>query len=381
MPRTLILLLLFLVPCGVARATGDRSREITDPAEAAKDPDFAVQGEYVGEGIWTDGEKVKVGAQAIALGDGRFDVKVTKGGLPGDGWKRGDPALKLKGKRKGDTTSLTGKNKHFSGRIVGDTMTIAGEDGRVALKLKRTVRHSPTEGAKPPEGAVVLFDGTTAEHFEHGKLTKDGNLLAGVTTKQGFKDYTLHLEFRLSYMPKARGQARSNSGVYLNDCHEVQVLDSFGLEGADNECGGFYKIRRPDVNLCFPPLTWQTYDIKYTAPRYKEGKKVSDARAEVRHNGVLIQPEFAIRHATPGRQDEGPAPRPFHLQGHGNKVFYRNVWLVPKTKSAAEKMDLSEVRREVMDYLAARPDTRAPPSATGFSDRRLYDAAGMECLE
>ena len=106
--------------------------------------------------------------------------------------------------------------------------------------MTRTVRHSPTEAAKPPPGAVILFDGTTAEHFKHGELSPDGNLMAEATTKDTFTDYTLHVEFRLSYMPTARGQDRSNSGVYLHDCYEIQVLDSFGLEGKDDECGGFY---------------------------------------------------------------------------------------------------------------------------------------------
>ena len=192
------------------------------------------------------------------------------------------------------------------------------------------MRHSPTEGAKPPEGAVVLFDGTTAENFKHGTLLPDRNLLSEATSKQGFGDYTLHVEFRLSYMPEARGQARSNSGVYLHDCYEIQVLDSFGLEGEDNECGGFYKLRKPDVNMCFPPLTWQTYDVEFTAPKYKDGKKVANARVEVRHNGVVIHPEFELPHATPGRQGEGPAPRPLYLQGHGNKVEYRNIWVKEK---------------------------------------------------
>ncbi len=266
--------------------------------------------------------------QVIALGIGQFTVVVTKGGLPGKGWQRNDPSFSLSGKREDATTTLSGKD--LSGKIDGETMTIAGADGKTKLELKRTVRHSETEDAKPAEGALVLFDGTTAENFRHGTLLPDKNLLSEATTKQGFSDYTLHVEFRLSYMPLARGQARSNSGVYLHDCYEIQVLDSFGLEGKDDECGGFYKLRKPDVNMCYPPLTWQTYDVQFTAPKYEEGKKVADARVEVRHNGVVIHPEFALSHATPGRQGEGPAPRPLYLQGHGNKVEFRNVWLKEK---------------------------------------------------
>ena len=158
---------------------------------------------------------------------------------------------------------------------------------------------------------MVLFDGSTADKFVHGTLLADGNLLSDATTKQGFGDYTLHMEFRLSYMPNARGQARANSGLYLHDCYEVQVLDSFGLEGLDNECGGFYQLRKPDVNMCFPPLTWQTYDIKFTAPKFTDGKKTANAKVEVRHNGVVVHPEFELAHNTPGRQGEGPAPASF----------------------------------------------------------------------
>jgi hypothetical protein len=310
--------------------------EITDPAEAAKDPDFLIQGEYVGTGTGVDGQQFKAAAQVIALGKGQFAVVLTKGGLPGDGWKRGDPTHELTGQRDGDVVLLENKAEHLKGKIAGDSLIVTSDNNQRSAELKRVVRHSPTEGAKPPAGAIVLFDGTSAENFENGKLTPDKNLWSDVTSKRGFGDYTLHLEFRLSYMPEARGQARSNSGVYLHDCYEVQVLDSFGLKGENNECGGFYGVRQPDVNMCFPPLTWQTYDIDFTAPRYKDGKKVANAKIAVRHNGVQIHPEFELLQATAGRQGEGPAPRPIHLQGHGNKVQYRNIWLTEKKDKAAE---------------------------------------------
>jgi len=332
MPRTMFLFAFSFVLCGFACSACARNPEITNPAEAAKDPDFTIQGEYVGEGTWAAGASVKVGAQVIALGDGEFTVVVTKGGLPGDGWRRGEPRFSLSGKRDGKVTTLSGEE--FSGKILGKiagkTMTVAGSDGKATLQLKHTVRHSSTEGAKPPEGAAVLFDGTTAENFEHGTLLKDKSLLSEATSKKGLGDYTLHVELRLSYMPFAREQERSNSGVYLHDCYEIQVLDSFGLEGENNECGGFYQIRKPDVNMCYPPLSWQTYDVDFTAPKYKDGKKVANAIVEVRHNGVVVHPKFELPHATPGRQDEGPAPRPLYLQGHGNKVEYRNIWVKEK---------------------------------------------------
>ena len=214
MQRTVSLMALSLLFCGLVCTAC--AAEITDPTEAAKDPDFAIQGEYVGEGSWLDGNATKAGAQVIAQGNGQFNIVVTKGGLPGDGWKRGDDRFSLTGKREGDATVLSGDK--LSGKIAGETLTIAATDGKAKLELKRTVRHSPTEGAKAPEGAVVLFDGTTADNFEHGTLLPDKNLLSEATSKQKFGDYTLHLEFRLSYMPEARGQARGNSGVYLPRC-------------------------------------------------------------------------------------------------------------------------------------------------------------------
>ena len=205
-------------------------------------------------------------------------------------------------------------------------MTVVSDGRHVEAEATSSGIARPKAPSRP-RARTVLFDGTTAENFEHGTLLKDKNLLSEATSKQGFGDYTLHVEFRLSYMPFARGQGRSNSGVYMHDCYEIQVLDSFGLEGEDNECGGFYQIRKPDVNMCFPPLTWQTYDVKFTAPKYKDGKKIANAKVEVRHNGVVIHPMFELPRATPGREDEGPAPRPIYLQGHGNKVEYRNIWV------------------------------------------------------
>jgi hypothetical protein len=300
--------------------------EITDPKEAAKDPDFQVQGEYVGEGIDQDGNKIKVGAQVIALSKGEFTIVGYAGGLPGDGWKRGDGQVEFPGKTEGKEVKFTGEGTE--GKIVGDTITATTPDAKYTLK--RVDRKSPTLGAKAPAGAKVLFDGSSAEKFQHGKLLKDGSLESEATSKDKFNDYHLHLEFRLSYMPDARGQGRSNSGVYLHDCYEIQVLDSFGLKGENNECGGFYSIREPDVNMCLPPLVWQTYDMDFTAPKYEGDKKVANARITVKQNGVTIHDNIELPHGTPGRAEEGPGPRPLYMQGHGNKVEYRNIWVEEK---------------------------------------------------
>ncbi len=109
------------------------------------------------------------------------------------------------------------------------------------------------------------------------------------------------------------------------------MLDSFGLEGENNECGGIYSISVPKVNMCLPPLSWQTYDIDFSAARFDEnGKKIKNARATIRHNGIVIHDDLELVKGTPGRLDEGPSDEGIYLQGHGNPVVYRNIWVVEK---------------------------------------------------
>jgi hypothetical protein len=109
------------------------------------------------------------------------------------------------------------------------------------------------------------------------------------------------------------------------------VLDSFGLDGKDNECGGIYSIAEPKVNMCLPPLVWQTYDIDFTAARYDgDGKKIKNARVTILHNGVRIHEDLEITHGTPGHSGEGPGDEHLYLQDHGNPVVFRNIWVVKK---------------------------------------------------
>jgi hypothetical protein len=101
------------------------------------------------------------------------------------------------------------------------------------------------------------------------------------------------------------------------------------LEGLDNECGGIYSIDRPRVNACFPPLSWQTYDIDFTAAKYDDaGDKTKNGRITVRHNGIVIHDGIELKHGTPGFHPEGPGPDSLYLQDHGNPVVYRNIWVV-----------------------------------------------------
>ena len=163
-------------------------------------------------------------------------------------------------------------------------------------------------------------------------MTDEGLLMEGAETKEPVGAFQLHLEFCLPFMPYARGQGRANSGVYIQRRYEVQILDSFGLEGAANECGGLYRQTPPDLNMCLPPLAWQTYDIDYTAARFDSaGAKTANARITVKHNGVVVQDNVELPRATRAAPvKEGPETGPIYLQDHGNPVRFRNIWVVEK---------------------------------------------------
>lgn len=300
----------------------------TDPAQAG--PDFAFQGEYVGM-VKSDEGEVKYGVQVIALGDGKFRGVAYRGGLPGDGWDPATEAPSAEGEIKDGAVVIAGSDGSLVATIRDGRITIKSGERTVAT-LKKVERKSPTLGAKPPQGAVVLFDGATADNFQGGRMTADKLLMEGVTSKRKFQGFTIHLEFRLPFQPLDRGQGRGNSGFYAQGRYEVQILDSFGLEGLDNECGGIYKVARPKLNMCFPPLAWQTYDVDFTPAQFRDGKKVSSARMTVRHNGVVIHESVAIPQTTVGAivASETPEPGPVYLQNHGNPVRFRNIWVVEK---------------------------------------------------
>jgi hypothetical protein len=281
--------------------------------DLAQNPEFEAQGEYAG----VAGDK-KFGAQVIARGDGKYDVVLLTGGLPGAGWD---------GKEK---TILKGETQDGKSVTIGKGVLVVKTPESV--ELKKVYRVSPTAGAKPADGAVVLFDGSNVDGWENGKLEEGKLLGVGGRTKAKFHNFILHLEFRTPFMPKATGQGRGNSGMYLLDQYECQILDSFGLSGENNECGGFYTIQKPNVNMCLPPMSWQTYDVDFTAAKYDAaGKKTANAVVTIKQNGVLIHDKFEINRNTPGGglNDESQAGALF-LQNHGDAVRFRNIWAVEK---------------------------------------------------
>jgi len=151
-----------------------------------------------------------------------------------------------------------------------------------------------------------------------------------IITRKKFTDFKLHIEFKTPYMPDAKGQGRGNSGVYLQGRYEIQVLDSYGLDSKDNDCGGIYKIATPLVNACRKPEQWQSYDIAFYAPKFdRGGKKIKDAVVAVYQNGKLIHDNVSIPTPTGGAKDLNiDQPGGIYLQDHGNKVQFRNIWLV-----------------------------------------------------
>ena len=220
---------------------------------------------------------------------------------------------------------------------------IQGDNGG-KFELKHILRHSPIEGQKPPEGAVVLLPyepgkptNLDAWRNKTWKILDDGSIQMGKRnnlTVQEFGDVKLHLEFKCPYMPEARGQGRGNSGVYSQDRYEVQILDSFGLPPKDNECGGIYQVATPKLNACFPPESWQTYDIEFHTHRFDaDGKVLGPATLTVRHNGVLIHDNVEVMKETVAAGSKGAVKTgPLMIQDHGNPVCYRNIWLVELNK-------------------------------------------------
>lgn len=299
------------------------------------DLDFTLQGEYLGE-LLAGPLAGRAGLQVIALGDGKFEAFLLQGGLPGNGWLRGSPRPTLTGERDGQRATLRGEIGAIE--IDGQSARIVDAQNQTLGELKKVLRRSPTLGAAPAAGAKRLFDGTSTDAFRSAKLTDDGLLGVGALTKDPVGDFHMHLEFRTPFDPTKRGQGRGNSGVYIQERYEVQVLDSFGLTGEFNECGALYRQRSPDFNLCLPPLSWQTYDIYFTAARFDaQAKKIANARITVFHNGIAVQDNVELTGKTGAGQKEEPTPRPIRLQDHGNPVAYRNIWLVPGQGNAASE--------------------------------------------
>jgi len=347
-------------------------------AAAPKEAD--VQGMY--RGAWKDGgAQGKLEARVVAWGQNTYKALITqeRGG--------GKSTIELNGKLKGDKVVFQGRPGGVEWEGVYGDAEIRGRVGTGGkFELTRFVPTSPAEGKKPPEGAVVLLDGknfnemtrrgknpwyldimskdgwtvwevpiriiaggqpkqwpdaktVVPEGWELGKerrradtvigIGDDGSIRVprgGMTSKRRFEgNFDAHVEFMCPLRARARSQGRGNSGVYLPNGEEIQVLDSFGMTTYEGGCcGGIYRWKNPDTfdkfNLTsYPPLTWQTYDIEHRVRKDERGKKA--VYLTVIHNGVKIHDNVKLR--------RGPRKGSFHFQDHGNPVRYRNIWVLP----------------------------------------------------
>jgi hypothetical protein len=203
---------------------------------------------------------------------------------------------------------------------------------------------TPGAGTAPPSDAIILFDGSNLGNWvDHNGNTpqwdvKDGVMTVkpgtgDIRTKQGFGDVQLHIEWRTPDVIKGEGQGRGNSGVFLMDRYEVQVLDSYENPTYPNgQAASIYKQHIPLVNACRPPGEWQTYDIIFMAPRFNdEGRVTHPARITVIHNGVLVQNNVELwgdtRHIGLPRYIKHSMNEPIRLQDHGDLVSFRNIWI------------------------------------------------------
>ncbi len=296
--------------------------------------DYAVQGEYLGEAKLANGATLKIGAQVAALGAGKFALTLLPGGLPGDGWDN-QTKFEAEGQTAGDTTTFAGQG--FKGSLTAEKLTLTRDDGQ-SVTLPKTVRVSPTLGAKAPEGALVLLGADPKPNLDAwapAQLHANGWFCTEPNqpkTKANLGSGKLHIEVMLPFEPENRGQGRSNSGIYLQDRYEVQVVDSFGFKvgpGKPNGdvIGDIYSKAGALTNAALPPLTWQTYDIDFVAARYENGQKTANARATVRINGILVHDNVEISAVTGGQgHQESADPAPLMLQFHHHPIFFRNIW-------------------------------------------------------
>jgi 3-keto-disaccharide hydrolase len=295
--------------------------------------DFLMQGEYAGPVFTQLAESTPVGVQVVALGGGKFSAVGFIGGLPGDGWDR-SPRREGKGEIKDGVAEF--KSEEHTSSIKDGVLSISV--GQVKISdLKKQDRRSHTLGAPPPPGAIVLFDGSNTDQFAGGRIDEDHLLLPGCTSKQPLGAGTLHIEFRVPFLPEARDLSRGNSGVFIQSRYEIQILDSFGEEASDKGGGAIFSVHAPEQNMCFPPLSWQTYDVDFVAGQYQDGKPLDGAEPmiTVRHNGRPIHTALKLPGPTPGAPlAAGGEPAPLFLEDHADPIRFRNIWFLP---AAAEK--------------------------------------------
>ena len=204
-----------------------------------------------------------------------------------------------------------------------------GADGSEA---KWEIKREAQKVKRPAKGAESLRSSSVSPQINKGVAIVNGT--GSIFTKEEFGDCQLHVEWATPSAIKGEGQGRGNSGVYIQNRYEVQVLDSYNNKTYfHGQAGSIYKQHAPLVNACRPPGEWQTYDIIFHAPRFEGDKLVTPGRLTVLHNGVLVQDHTEIlgttSHEGDPKYEPHPLKQPLQLQDHGNPVRYRNIWIRP----------------------------------------------------
>jgi Domain of Unknown Function (DUF1080) len=323
------------------------SQTFTNPTDPSMPNSWFIQGEYYGQ---FEDNGARLGAQVRAVVN-NYRIHFTVGGLPGDatwpmgGWNYNWSNLvtSLLTFNNG-TMAISGTNVTATLTIPGNVKTalntdkvIAGTLGGRAFRLNRVERKSPTEGMTPVTGAQVLFDGTQASFTANWRnsgggsyVTDKQSIYRGLNSVLQHQDMFLHIEFLSAYMPDKEDQARSNSGIYLQNRYEQQIMDSFGERGLENNSKGALYGSLPALrNAALPPLVnWETYDIYFTAAKYNGSTKTANARFKTWLNGVKVQDSEMPQPGT-GGSPEGPSAGIIHLQNHnGDPIYFRNIWAV-----------------------------------------------------
>ena len=216
----------------------------------------------------------------------------------------------------------------------------AAEPGttRGVIDVKYLARPAAATQLVGPKGSEMIPESDKPSMW----VFKDGVLTASpkwdsVLTKEAYRDFRMHVEFNVNEGEDASNpEGNGNSGVYIQQRYELQILNSFGVDAKDYKasyCGSLYKLKKPDLLVSKKAGEWQSYDIVFRAARFEGDQKIENARITVYQNKQLIHDDFSIPRKTGAGKKEGPEPRPIKLQGHHNPVRFRNVWI--------QKLDLS----------------------------------------
>jgi Domain of Unknown Function (DUF1080) len=334
----------------------EKSAPSSLPSET--DENYNLLGEYVGAVTVSEGKQEPLGLQIRPIGNNKFEALQYAGGLPGQELHKPE-LLKLVGARSGEFVILSGGP--WAIFVEKDHCMLVSREGNRIGRLERIVRSSPTLGAEPPQDAIVLFDGKNTDQFVTANMTDDGLLMQGADIKPMLNDFNLHVEFQLPYLPAKDGQERGNSGIYLQSRYEMQVLDSFAQEPSFNGCGSIYRFKSPDLNMCLPPLQWQTYDIVFTAPRWAaDGTKIRNATVTSWLNGVKVQDNVSMDSKTGAGKPEEPVLLPTKIQDHRDQVRFRNMWAIDRGLAAGEFPVLAKSPQEKS---AEAPKDKEPVAA------------------